>query len=726
MRATSLMALFLGPVLFQLSCTTAEPQYDELLYPVLVLTETDLEFGNVDPGQSVDRRFEIRNDGEMILGVHVLEIGNGMVGGNGEPNFTLSYDIEEMTCPEGVGDSGTTAEATSKDVAANADTGSGNSDTGGSDRPDGQADGLLFTLPPGCSVPVTVAFSPVNVGQIYGSVLVEAVQAELTEKQEAANDLPDYLRDPIHWRQQLYLHGETDEERGVLVVRPRQIDFGSINPGEIYGNVRQIDVTNYGDGDITLGNIEKESTCSSAFDITYSYSAGRVLKPQETALIEVTFTPTDTDPAYCSLHVYSDDLNTPDVDVSLKGNAGTDPENEPPRVAVRSPDPGFRYSGIGPLRMELNVFDVNQPATTLICKVKSALLQQVSVATCTPGDESGHVFVDVPADLLDLPGSDTLLVTVTDASQTTGYASTSVLVASEYPDGDDDGDGFDDSTSPPDCDDNNRNTYPEAAEVYDGLDNNCNGLTDEDTIGYDDDGDSFTEVDGDCNDFNRQVYPRGPERGDGADNDCDGLVDESTPLYDDDNDGYAEVNNDCDDNDPDLAPSAVEICDDGVDNDCDGLQDAADTCERITSVPVIIGEVDPSQNACLSGERLSMEIRVYEADGQIVSFSWSDDGGAGAANFDNPFAQSVNWTCPELPEDSPGRTYTIYAVANDPDGNSVWSFGNVTVYPADYELYEPYTIVTVSETSGCSTVGAAYGLLMMGAATALVRRRRQG
>ncbi len=723
MRATSLLALLLSPLLFQLSCATAEPEYEDIAYPVLVISETNLEFGNIDPGQSADRSFEIRNEGDMVLGIGTLEIGKGMIGGNGEPNFTLSYDIERMICPEGTGDTATEADATAKASGKAADSGDTATNNGGEDDPP-VAEGVLFTLPPGCSIPVIASFSPVNIGQIYGSVLIEAVQATLTEEQDKANELPDYLRDPIRWRQQLYLHGETDEERGILVVRPRQIDFGSINPGEIYGNVRQIDVTNYGDGDIVLGEITVEDTCSPYFDITYSYNAGRVLKPQETGLIEVTFTPMDTDPAFCDIHVLSDDLNTPDVDISMKGNAGTDPANEPPRVSVRSPDPGYRYSGIGDLRMELNVFDVNQPATTLICKVKSALLQQVSVATCTPGDDSGHVFVDIPADILDLPGVDTLLVTVTDSSETTAYASTSILVATEYPEGDDDGDGFDDSTSPPDCDDGNRNTYPEAAEIYDGQDNNCNGLVDEDTIGYDDDGDAFSEVDGDCNDFNRQAYPRGPERGDAVDNDCDGLVDESTSLYDDDGDGYAEVNNDCDDNDPTLAPSATEICDDGIDNDCDGLQDVADNCVKPTSAPIIIGEVHPSQNACLSGERVTLDIMVYDADGQVTSYSWSDDGGNGVASFDNPFAQSVNWTCPELVEGSAGRQYNIYAVGADPDGQSVWSFGNITVYPADYELYEPYTKTTITQSGGCSTVGAASGLLLLSAVSALVRRRR--
>jgi hypothetical protein len=71
-------------------------------------------------------------------------------------------------------------------------------------------------------------------------------------------------------------------------------------------------------------------------------------------------------------------------------------------------------------------------------------------------------------------------------------------------------------------------TLPVAENCSDGLDNNCNGVADEN---MDQDGDGFTTCDGDCCDsvecsnpaaVNPGAFDAG---GDGVDNDCDGMVD---------------------------------------------------------------------------------------------------------------------------------------------------------------------------------------------------------
>jgi hypothetical protein len=104
-------------------------------------------------------------------------------------------------------------------------------------------------------------------------------------------------------------------------------------------------------------------------------------------------------------------------------------------------------------------------------------------------------------------------------------------------------------------------------------------------------GDSADLVDNadDCDDGDATSYPGAPEACDSVDNDCDGMVDEEVTLTfyaDQDSDGYGdpaisevacaafegyvEDSTDCDDDKNSVNPAAIEVDADGIDNNCDG------------------------------------------------------------------------------------------------------------------------------------------------------------
>ena len=95
---------------------------------------------------------------------------------------------------------------------------------------------------------------------------------------------------------------------------------------------------------------------------------------------------------------------------------------------------------------------------------------------------------------------------------------------------DNDGDGF---AAEDDCNDDEAAVNPAAAELCDGVDNNCDLSIDE---GFDGDGDGVSTCgadgvagnsDDDCDDTDIAIYPGAAEICDGSDNNCDGSSDEN-------------------------------------------------------------------------------------------------------------------------------------------------------------------------------------------------------
>jgi len=199
-----------------------------------------------------------------------------------------------------------------------------------------------------------------------------------------------------------------------------------------------------------------------------------------------------------------------------------------------------------------------------------------------------------------------------------------------------------------DCNDSNPAVHPDAREVCNGIDDDCDGRFDDedgsvwvgDTAGVrqfrDADGDGHAAIgatsvlgcalreghaltDDDCDDEDPDTSPSAVEACNGVDDDCDGLIDTDdddldpttgTAYYlDEDGDnygvddvivydcyawgrsGYASRPGDCDDTDPTIRPHAAEVCD-GIDNDCDGDIDLDDASPDYTSAVLVYPDAD--------------------------------------------------------------------------------------------------------------------------------------
>ncbi|MCB9780269.1 MAG: putative metal-binding motif-containing protein [Alphaproteobacteria bacterium] len=172
-----------------------------------------------------------------------------------------------------------------------------------------------------------------------------------------------------------------------------------------------------------------------------------------------------------------------------------------------------------------------------------------------------------------------------------------------------------------DCDDDDADVNPGAAEVCNDIDDDCDDAVDDDdtdltgapTWYADTDDDGYGDLDAatiacdapdgtvddatDCDDDAAAVHPGATEACNDIDDDCDRAVDDAdddvdlstgTTFYLDDDgdgfgvdtsvtacalpDGYAAAAEDCDDDDPAVNPDAEEVCN-GIDDDCDTVTD---------------------------------------------------------------------------------------------------------------------------------------------------------
>ena len=679
-------------------------------FPLLELSTELVELGVVEQGEDATRTVWLSNLGDLPMGITAIELG---AHDRSVPNFSVSWSLSELECTEGAD--------TARDSGGGAETGGPSTDDTGIDE---VPEGAIAVLHEGCRLPVHVSFTPEALGTQWGSLTIHTGTGYLTGGSVA---VPVYFSDPLHSRRLIYLMGEGERGKANILVQPQRHDYGHLWPGT--DDKAFIAIQNAGDGDLTV-QAPTLGGCADSFEITAVgfEGASAMIEPGISTFVEVTFTPASTDAAYCTMFVDSDDEDSPRVEVDLLANSGVNQDNVPPTVFIRSPEVGYQYAGgeAGSLQLQLNIFDLNQPADTLSCRVKSMVLGEgATVAQCEADDVSGLVYVDVPYASVG-SGIDTIRVQVTDASGVISYASISVLWHADFPANDDDGDGWGDEADADgkfDCDDLDTATYPHAAELADGSDNDCDGVIDEGTEAYDDDGDSYSEDDGDCNDYDDEVFTGAWESADYKDNDCDGVVDEGTSLYDDDGDGYTDMEGDCDDADASVHPSAIEHCD-GIDNDCDGLRDDNDPdgCVEIDSVPYVVGGIKLEQTACEPGDAIAASVFVYDADGQSIDYAWSGDEGLVIQPLSG--SPEVTVTCP-APSSFGGSVHSLYVYVTDMDQNPVWVFDEMWVHRAG-ELYRPYAQV-VRQAGSCATGAAipALSLAWLALVGAVIRRRRE-
>lgn len=203
------------------------------------------------------------------------------------------------------------------------------------------------------------------------------------------------------------------------------------------------------------------------------------------------------------------------------------------------------------------------------------------------------------------------------------------------------------------CDDTDGDVNPDASESCNGVDDDCDGLTDDSSAidpstwyadaDHDTYGDSastelacdapahYVADATDCDDSSALISPAGTETCNGADDDCDEAIDDNavdvgTWYADGDSDLYGDAANatisctqpastvanddDCDDTDAAVSPAAAEVTPDTIDNDCDGTVDEYTYSYALDIQPIWNSECSGCHTGRGSSGRLSLNSTV--------------------------------------------------------------------------------------------------------------------
>ncbi len=479
--------------------------------------------------------------------------------------------------------------------------------------------------------------------------------------------------------------GCTGEGKVGLINSPPEVTFTSPSEMEIFLLTEPI---------LLVAQVEDSETDNERLDLSWGFSPeGSITGDKEIEEEEVSmFLPDGLESGTYTVGLLAVDpagaRDSDSVSFTVK-------ENEAPVVTILDPAEGGEFAEGEAIEVAVDISDPDERNIHELELGWGGVATGNSDAPATPNSDGSANFYLQGLGV----GQYVLSVEVTDSLGAVDSDSSVFDVV----DGDRDRDGFDTvDLGGNDCDDRNGDIHPDADELCDGVDNNCDGVVDEDTavdaptwyadLDIDTYGDplSITRacvqpagyvVDNtDCNDGDSTANPGASEYCDGHDDDCDGVVDEDDALdvapwfLDADFDSYGDLNvyvlacaapaghvgdsTDCDDTDALTSPGANEYCD-GVDNNCDGATDEA------TALDATIWYMDVDLDGY--GSAQSTVVSCNAPSGYVADSNDCDDSNSAIYPAATEYCDSIDNDCDGVVDEADSVDATVFYADTDGD-----------------------------------------------------------